>query len=204
VSDAGTPAVSDPGALLVAAAHAAGHRCIPLPGASSAIAALSVAGDAQAATFRFLGFLPNKGQERQRALAAVAASAETQVLFEAPHRIESLAADLAGACGARPLTVCRELTKQFESVATMPASEWPAWLAGDAHRARGEFVVVVHGRVETPLEAADEHDAMLGVLLEAVPLKQAVSIAARLSGASRNHLYERALAIRRADPAASE
>ncbi len=199
VSDAGTPAVSDPGAALVAAVHAAGRRCIPVPGASSALAALSVAGDALGSGFTFVGFIPPKAGERAAALAQVAAQAQTQVLFEAPHRIESLAAALGAACGARPVTLCRELTKQFETVATLPADGLAAWLAADANRSRGEFVLVVHALAATSSDAEPNgHDATLKVLLAELPLKQAVGLAAQLTGAPRNALYERALALKNA------
>jgi 16S rRNA (cytidine1402-2'-O)-methyltransferase len=200
VSDAGTPAISDPGAALVAAAQAAGYRCVPIPGASSAVAALSVAGDAVVGPFTFVGFLSSRTGERTRALQQLAANAHTQVLFEAPHRIEALAAALAEACGARAVTVCRELTKQFESVTTLPAAELPAWLSADAHRSRGEFVLVVHA-LAAVAEASDApgFDTTLRTLLAALPLKQAVALAAELTGAPRNALYERALALKNAD-----
>jgi 16S rRNA (cytidine1402-2'-O)-methyltransferase len=197
ISDAGTPAISDPGAALVAAAQSAGYRCIPLPGASSAVAAVSVAGDAVGAGFVFTGFLPTRGAERLRALKALASRNETQVLFEAPHRIESLLQGLAETCGARRVTLCRELTKQFETVATMPAAQLPAWLAADANRLRGEFVLVVHA--VTPAaedDALTAHDATLRTLLAELPLKQAVALAAELTGAARNALYARALALK--------
>src|SRR5688572_27319058 len=119
-SDAGTPAVSDPGAALVAAVAAAGHGVVPLPGASAAVAAVSAAGDAAAQGFTFRGFLPARGGERRAALAALP-SAETVVLFEAPHRIAALASALADAMPRRSVTVCRELTKQFESIDTLAA-----------------------------------------------------------------------------------
>ena len=128
VSDAGTPAVSDPGAALVAAARGAGYRVVPIPGASSALAAVSVAGDTQRSGFAIVGFLPARGAERAAALARCAQAPMAQVLFEAPHRIEALAAGLAEACPARLLSLCRELTKQFETIATLRASELPAWL----------------------------------------------------------------------------
>lgn len=202
VSDAGTPAVSDPGAALVAAAQAAGYRCVPIPGASSAVAALSVAGDAVVGPFTFVGFLSSRAGERTRAVQQLAANPQTQVLFEAPHRIEALAVALAEGCGARAVTVCRELTKQFESVSTMPAAELPAWLASDAHRSRGEFVLVLHALVAAA-EASETpaFDNTLRTLLAALPLKQAVALAAELTGAPRNALYERALALKNADPA---
>lgn len=194
VSDAGTPAVSDPGARLVAAVAAAGHRVLPVPGPSSATAALSVAGDAVAAAFTFHGFLPAKGREREQALAAVLAAPGAQIVFEAPHRIELLAAALAAAAPARTVTVCRELTKQFETVHTAAAGGLPAWLAADANRLRGEFVLVLHAL--PPAETAEIDPAAqraLDVLQRDLPLKQAVALAAEISGAPRNALYALAL-----------
>lgn len=201
VSDAGTPAISDPGAVLVAAVASAGHDVVAIPGASSAAAAVSVAGDTVGSGFRFIGFLPAKGQERNAALTALASAADTQVLFEAPHRIESLAQGLADACGARPVTLCRELTKQFETVATMSARSLPDWLAADANRLRGEFVLVVHAVAPAASDdALAHHDATLQTLLAELPLKQAVALTASLTGAPRNALYARALALKDAAP----
>ena len=201
VSDAGTPAVSDPGAALVAAAQRAGYRVVPVPGASSALAALSAAGDAGSCGFAFVGFLAARGSERTHALAALAQAPATQVVFEAPHRIESLAEALAAACPDRPTTLCRELTKQFETIATMPARALPAWLGADPNRARGEFVVVLHALAATGAAAtASANDSVLVPLLAALPLKQAVALAAEISGAPRNLLYSRALALKDAAP----
>lgn len=199
VSDAGTPAVSDPGAVLVAATRAAGHTCLPIPGASSALAALSVAGDTHPGGFHFVGFLPARGAERQGALRAVAETSAAQVIFEAPHRVEALARQLADTCPARRLTVCRELTKQFETTATMSAAELPAWFAADPNRQRGEFVLVVHGHpaAATSSELAD--DRLLTTLLRDLPLKQAVALAAEISGSPRNALYQRALEMKASD-----
>ena len=200
-SDAGTPAVSDPGAALVQAVTAEGMRVVPIPGASSVVAALSVAGDT-AQGFRFCGFAPHKGHERQRALDAACDDATTQVWLESPHRIASLAAAWAARATARRVTVCRELTKQFETVVTLLANEFPAWLAADAQRTRGEFVLVLHAGGDTTGDAAGIDVAgqrALDVLLAELPLKQAVSLAARISGAPRNALYEQALQRRGAD-----
>ncbi|HWH82263.1 MAG TPA: 16S rRNA (cytidine(1402)-2'-O)-methyltransferase [Burkholderiaceae bacterium] len=197
VSDAGTPAISDPGAVLVAAAQAAGYRTLPIPGPSSAVAALSVAGDTVVGPFTFVGFLPSRSGERAAALKQLAALPHAQVLFEAPHRIEALAAALAPACGARRVTVCRELTKQFESVHTLAAAELPAWLAADANRLRGEFVLVLHAQAGEVVDAAESaFDVTLKPLLGALPLKQAVALAVEITGAPRNALYERALALK--------
>ena len=198
VSDAGTPALSDPGAALAAATRAAGHAVLAIPGPSSALAAISVAGDVAADGFAFVGFLPAKGGDRGRRLAEVAAARPTQVLFEAPHRIESLAASLGAACPERTTTICRELTKQFETTATMRARELFTWMAADPNRARGEFVLVLHAM---PAPSEDDHDAaahdrLLAPLLAALPLKQAVALAAEIGGAPRNALYARALQLK--------
>jgi 16S rRNA (cytidine1402-2'-O)-methyltransferase len=199
VSDAGTPAVSDPGAALVAAVREAGHRVLPIPGPSAALAALSVAGDPRTTAFRFAGFLPTKAGERAQALVALLAQPGAQVMFEAPHRIEALCAELGRACPDRTVTLCRELTKQFETVATLPASGLAGWLAADANRLRGEFVLVLHASPAAATTAAD-HDATLRPLLAALPLKQAVALAGQITGAPRNALYERALALKAGAP----
>ena len=198
ISDAGTPAISDPGAALVAAVVAGGYRVVPIPGASSAVAALSVAGDAVGGPFTFVGFLPTKAGERALLLKQLAAHAHTQVLFEAPHRIASLAQALGEVCGARPLTLCRELTKQFETVVTLPAHTLAAWLAADANRCRGEFVLVLHAEAAVVADGSAAHDHTLRTLLAELPLKQAVALAAELTSAPRNALYERALALKNA------
>ena len=199
VSDAGTPAVSDPGAALVARVAAAGCTVVPVPGPSSALAALSVAGDTLSQGFRFVGFLPAKGSERREALAHALVDTGSLILFEAPHRIEDLLQALAAAAPQRLVTLCRELTKQFETVVTRPTSELPAWLAEDKNRLRGEFVLVLHALVPPVVSAAAlpplaEH--CLAALLRELPLKQAVALAAEISGAPRNALYQRALALR--------
>ncbi len=202
VSDAGTPGVSDPGARLVAAVHAAGLRALPLPGASSVTAALSVAGAVAPAQgeggFVFAGFLPTKSAERAGAVAELAQEPRCVALLEAPHRIAELAEALA-VLGPRPVTLARELTKQFEEIATVPAQELPAWLAGTPQRTRGEFVVLLHP-VAT---ASDDGEGLrvLRLLLGELPVKTAVRLAAEITGAPRNALYDAALALKRsADP----
>ena len=192
-SDAGTPAISDPGARLVAAARAAGFAVVPLPGASSITAALSVAGIVQDTGFVFAGFLPSKTAERQAAVLTLLAEPRAVVLLEAPHRIEALAKALAS-LGDRPVTLCRELTKQFEEVATVPAAALADWLGAQASRLRGEFVVVVHPA--PPAEAAPADLRVLQLLLAELPLKTAVKLAAEITGQPRNVLYPAALALR--------
>lgn len=198
VSDAGTPGVSDPGARLVAAVQTQGLRALPVPGVSSITAILSVAGCAggtgAGAGFVFEGFLPSKSAERALAVAALSKETRAVALLEAPHRIEATAAAL-GALGERPVTVGRELTKQFEEIATLPASGLAAWFAADANRLRGEFALVVHPAPATQVAAPDTR--VLQLLLAELPLKTAVKLAADITGAPRNTLYEQALELKK-------
>jgi 16S rRNA (cytidine1402-2'-O)-methyltransferase len=194
-SDAGTPAVSDPGARLVAAAREAGLRVVPLPGASSITAAISVAGahGNDAGGFVFAGFLPSKAGERDTAVQLLAREPRPVVLLEAPHRVEALAKALA-ALGERPVTVGRELTKQFEEIATMACEALPAWLAAEPNRSRGEFALVLHGTPQP--QAEDDGQRVLQLLLKELPLKGAVKLAAEITGGSKNELYEAALKLK--------
>jgi 16S rRNA (cytidine1402-2'-O)-methyltransferase len=201
ISDAGTPAISDPGAVLVAAVAAAGLRVLPIPGASSTVTALSVAGDVIAKGFEFAGFLPTKALERRAVLQALCGSSRSQVLFEAPHRIKAVIDLLAELCPAQRVTVCRELTKQFETVHTALAADLPSWMAADAQRERGEFVLVLHAvRAEAAADGELPAEALrvLSLLLVDLPLKQAVALAAEISGSSRNRLYDFALEQKKA------
>jgi 16S rRNA (cytidine1402-2'-O)-methyltransferase len=196
-SDAGTPAISDPGARLVALVQSQGLRAIALPGASSVTAALSVAGLAAAGEhgsgFVFLGFLPGKAGERARAVQSLATQALAVVLLEAPHRMEALARELA-ALTPRSITVCRELTKQFEEVTTIDVAALVNWLAEDANRLRGEYVLVLHAASAPAHPQTDNH--VLQLLLAHLPLKTAVRLCADITGKPRNELYAQALALR--------
>ena len=197
-SDAGTPAVSDPGARLVAATRQAGLRVVPLPGASSITAALSVAGaHGDHAGFVFGGFLPSRAGERDAAILLLAREARPVVLLEAPHRVEALARSLL-VLGERQVTVGRELTKQFEEVVTMACSVLPGWLAAEPHRTRGEFALVLHGTAQPQVQ--DDGQRVLELLLKELPLKGAVKLAAEITGGSKNELYEAALRLKRLEP----
>ncbi|MEF9949441.1 MAG: SAM-dependent methyltransferase, partial [Comamonas sp.] len=147
VSDAGTPGVSDPGARLCAALQIVGLRSIPLPGASSVTSAISVAGAVTPGQgesgFLFAGFLPTKNAERLSAVQKLADEPRCTVLLEAPHRIIDMAQALA-LLGDRPVTLAREITKQFEDIATMPANELVSWLQASPQRVKGEFAIVLH------------------------------------------------------------
>jgi 16S rRNA (cytidine1402-2'-O)-methyltransferase len=193
VSDAGTPGVSDPGSKLVAGVRAAGYRVMPLPGASSVTTLLSVAGITQSDHFTFMGFLPTKSMERDAAVLTLQANPSSIVLLEAPHRIEAVAKAL-GVLGARQLTIGRELTKQFEEIATFAADQFSVWLQQDSNRQRGEFVLVLHPLVSV----AENEDAprILKLLLAELPLKTAVKLASDITGAPRNALYDAALRLK--------
>ena len=195
VSDAGTPGISDPGARLVAAVRLQNLRALPLPGPSSVITLLSVAGlvEDHPNGFVFVGFLPNKAGERERAVLTLATELRAVVLLEAPHRIEALAAALA-TLGNRQVTLGRELTKQFEEVATVDACDLSAWLTADPNRLRGEFALVLH---PVPAAVATAQDTrILKMLLAHLPLKTAVKLAADITGEPRNALYQSALALK--------
>ena len=202
VSDAGTPAVSDPGALLVQAVRAAGLRVIPVPGANAAIAALSAAGVLSIAGsaephFLFYGFLPNKSAARRAALESLRSQACTLVFYEAPHRIVECVADLCAVLGGeRQIVLAREITKLFETIHACPLCDAEAWLMSDSNQQRGEFVVLVSGAApQQGLSAEAKHT--LEVLLNELPLKQAVQLAIQISGAGRNELYQLALQIKK-------
>jgi len=200
-SDAGTPAISDPGARLVAAVRRAHLAVVPLPGASSVTTALSVAGitddGAQQGAFVFAGFLSSKATERANTIQTLSFEARAIVLLEAPHRIEALAGALA-VLGDRHITIGRELTKQFEEIATVKACDFPGWMSAESNRSRGEFVLVLHPAVVAVESGAELR--VLKLLLAELPLKTAVKLAADITGASRNVLYEAALGLKKEMP----
>ena len=202
VTDAGTPGVSDPGARVVRAVRDAGHPVVPVPGPSAVAAAVSIAG-LSAERFAFVGFLPAQSKARRALLASLAPLPMALVIYEAPHRVRETAAELAAALGPdRELVVARELTKAFETVSRLPLAQAADWFAGDAHRERGEFVLLVDAPRETsrgegiPAEAA----AWLDALLRELPPARAARIVAERTGASRDALYERALGRREDGP----
>ena len=196
VSDAGTPAVSDPGALLVKAVREAGHRVVPIPGANAAIAALSAAGLVEEG-FLFHGFLPARSSARKSALETLKSLAYPLVFYEAPHRIIELTEDMQAVLGeGRTVTFAREITKRFESIHACPLAETLAWLQADPDRQRGEFVVIVSGAKPEASGANDDIARVLGVLLDVLPVSQAASVAARITGARKNELYEMALKLK--------
>jgi 16S rRNA (cytidine1402-2'-O)-methyltransferase len=196
VTDAGTPAVSDPGAVLVEMVRAAGFRVIPIPGASAAVTALSASG-LSAPHFLFYGFLPNKSAARRSALQALDEHPYTLVFYEAPHRILECTEDLQKVFGdEREIVFAREITKLFESIHRCKLGVAMEWLNSDPNNQRGEFVLLVSGAPERAagLDAATERT--LAALLEELPLKQAVQLAVKITGGNKNELYQRALALK--------
>lgn len=197
VSDAGTPAVSDPGARIVDAVRQAGLRVLPLPGASAAVSALSASG-LLSDQFYFIGFLPAKAKQRETALSALRHVPATLVFYEAPHRIEDTVNALAAAFEpARRIVFARELTKLFEEIHRCELSEAQAWLAADANRHKGEFVILLEGApAATDADAADS-ERVLRILLAECSVKQAATLAAQITGQKKNALYEKALQLTR-------
>jgi 16S rRNA (cytidine1402-2'-O)-methyltransferase len=194
VSDAGTPGVSDPGSVIVAAVRAAGQRVIPVPGASALTAALSASG-MQFDGVVFAGFLPVKGTERRKKLASLAEGPWAVVLFEAPHRISKTLADLYATLGDRDVLIAREITKRFETITKIALAEAQAWVDGDDDRRRGEFVLVVEGRAPEGRDTLDPRKVLEALLAE-LPVKQAVALAVKITGGKRNDLYALALGMK--------
>ena len=195
VADAGTPAISDPGALAVATVREAGFDVVPIPGPNAAVAAVSVAG--LPGPFAFAGFLPPKPAARRRALEAWKSFPHTLVFYEAPHRVLECVEDLAAVLGAaRNVVLARELTKLFETVHATTLGEAHAWLAADANRQRGEFVIVVAGAGEDDAAArVTEGERVLRLLLAELPVRTAARLAAEITGAPKKVLYGAALTI---------
>ncbi|HSH86375.1 MAG: 16S rRNA (cytidine(1402)-2'-O)-methyltransferase [Methylophilus sp.] len=197
VTDAGTPAVSDPGAVVVHAVLEAGLKVVPIPGASAVITALSASGIVQTG-FCFEGFLPASGSQRRKRLELLKAYPYTVVLYEAPHRIIECVLDLQTVFGgARLLTIARELTKTFETIHTSSLTETVDWIQADSNQQRGEFVLLIHPAPEVKAEGLDdETQRILKRLLQELPLKQAVALATDITGHKKNELYEAALALK--------
>ena len=196
VSDAGTPAVSDPGARIVDAVRAAGLRVLPLPGPSAAITAISASGLLND-QFYFVGFLPAKAKQRENMLHSLRGVTATMVFYEAPHRILDCATALAAAFEpTRQVVFARELTKLFEEIHRCPLSEAEAWIRLDAHREKGEFVILLEGATEAQDAEDVEAERILNILLAECSVKQAANLTAQITGRKKNALYERALQLK--------
>ena len=197
ISDAGTPAISDPGSVVVAHVRAAGFRVVPIPGASAITAAIAAAG-LQSESFCFHGFLPARKGEREKVLAALKGDPGLQVFYEAPHRIaECVASIVAVFGGERRIGIARELTKLFEQVHVCRLDEAMAWLEQNENHVRGEFVLLVEGDAGPAPDQDAGAQRVLEILLQELPLKQAVGLAAEITGMKKNALYEKALELKK-------
>ncbi len=200
VTDAGTPGISDPGAVVVDILRDAGIAVVPVPGASAVIAAMSAAG-IRANGFTFAGFLPASGSQRRKALEALKTHDATLAFYEAPHRVVESVRDMAAVLGdERRLTIARELTKTFETFHRCRLGEAVEWLQADPNQQRGEFVLLVEAMPERASgQMAPEVERTLKLLMAELPLKQAVKLAAEITGAKKNALYEHGLNIKDSD-----
>ena len=193
VSDAGTPAVSDPGALAVRLVREAGYPVVPVPGANAALAALAAAGS-PARHFLIYGFLPAQAAARRRELEALRDCPQLIAFYEAPHRVVASINDLVAVFGGeRTITVARELTKVFESIHVCRLDAAAAWIAADPNRARGEFVLLVEGAGQAAGDAMPLAQRALDVLARELPPAQAARLAAKISGARKSEIYALAL-----------
>ena len=194
VSDAGTPAISDPGARIVDAVIGAGLRVIPIAGASAAVAALSASG-LIADQFHFVGFLPARDKQREAILDSLKSSAATLVFYEAPHRIaETIAAMVRVFEPNRQIVIARELSKVFEQIHRCSLSEATPWLSSDPNHQRGEFVVLIEAATAKDGDDLDDAVRVLDILLEECSVSQAAALTSRITGVKKNQLYEIALA----------
>jgi 16S rRNA (cytidine1402-2'-O)-methyltransferase len=194
VSDAGTPAISDPGARIVDAVISAGLRVIPIAGASAAVAALSASG-LIADQFHFVGFLPARDKQREAILDSLKSSAATLVFYEAPHRIaETIAAMVRVFEPNRQIVIARELSKVFEQIHRCALSEATPWLSSDPNHQRGEFVVLIEAATAKDGDDLDDAIRVLDILLEECSVSQAAALTSRITGVKKNQLYEIALA----------
>lgn len=192
ISDAGTPLISDPGFDLVRAARAAGIPIVAIPGPCAAIAALSISG-LPSDSFVFVGFLPPKSTARRKRLQELATESRTLIFYEASHRIVECVADLAEVFADRPLFLAREISKKFEQSFAGTGAEIVAWLKQDENRMRGEFVLIAQGAVSTA--DAAQAQRVLELLLRELPAARAAKLAAEITGAPRNALYDLALKL---------
>lgn len=197
VSDAGTPAVCDPGAKLAARVREAGFKVVPVVGASAVMGALSVAGVTES-DFYFNGFLPPKAGERQKLLAKWAEADFPIVMFETPHRIEASLVDMAAHFPDRRLTLAREITKTFETFLSGTVAEIQAALKNDSNQTRGEMVLVLHPAVkEKHSDLPEAAQNTMKILAAELPTKQAAELAAKITGESKKTLYDLALEWKR-------
>ncbi|AXI02448.1 16S rRNA (cytidine(1402)-2'-O)-methyltransferase [Aquirhabdus parva] len=197
ISDAGTPLISDPGFRLVRAAHEAGIKVVPVPGACAAIAALSASG-LPSDRFSFEGFLPAKTHARKQTLEGLKKDTRTLIFYEAPHRILDSLSDFVEVFGInRDACLAREITKTFETIKKSTLGELLAFVQNDNNQQRGEIVLVIGGfNAEQEVENTEVTDKLLKRLLQDLPVKAAAQLAAELTGLKKNELYQRALSLK--------
>ncbi len=197
ISDAGTPLISDPGFRLVRAAHEAGIRVVPIPGACAAISALSASG-LPSDRFSFEGFLPAKTHARKQTLEGLKKDTRTLIFYEAPHRIVDSLIDCVEVLGRdRDACMAREITKTFETIKKATLGELLAFVQSDSNQERGEIVLVIGGfNAEQEVENTEATDKLLKRLLKDLPVKPAAQLAAELTGLKKNELYQRALQLK--------
>ncbi|TDR31260.1 16S rRNA (cytidine(1402)-2'-O)-methyltransferase [Hydromonas duriensis] len=193
ITDAGTPAISDPGSRVVAAAHEAGIRVMPIAGASAAVAAMSAAG--LDGGFQFIGFLPNKSAARLSTLQRLGSAQTHLVFYEAPHRLHDTITDMARSFPSRCLILAKELSKLHENIQILDLSAIDSWLA-NAPAPRGEYVLILSAPAVEVSDSVPEWHNTLTTLLTELPLKQAVALTVKLSGASKNTVYATALSLK--------
>ena len=198
ISDAGTPVVSDPGYFLIREARAKDVKVVPIPGPNAAVAALSASG-MPSDRFAFEGFLPAKTAARQKHLQALVLEPRTLVFYESPHRLLDTLQDMIDVLGRdRQIVFARELTKTFETIQQGTLTQMRDWVLADAQQLKGEMVLIVAGAEKTVTGESTEADAVLAVLLEELPVKQAAHLASKLTGVKKNELYQKALAMKAA------
>lgn len=197
ISDAGTPLISDPGFRLVKMVREAGIKVIPIPCPCAAITALSASG-LPTDKFIFEGFLPAKSSARQQRLAELTTEPRTIIFYEAPHRLMTLIKELVNIFGEnRPAVVARELTKKFETIYSANLGEIKTWLESDKNQQKGEFVILLHGMKPIKAEKINEKNLqILKILLAELPVKQAASLTAKITGVSKNKLYKAAMELK--------
>lgn len=200
ISDAGAPAVSDPGGKLVSMVRKAGFEVRPIPGASAVITALMGSGVTSDANpgFTFAGFIPSKAHARQQWLQQWSKSTVAVVMFESPHRIVDSLKDIATLYGnERVVTLARELTKRFEQIVSLPSGELVEWLLEEDNHQKGEFVLIVSPVQEDSQDKKyHELDSLLEVMLAHISLKDAVKIATQLTQLPKDKVYSRALYLK--------
>jgi len=196
ISDAGTPLVSDPGYRLVRKAREQGIQIVPIPGACAMVAALSAAG-LPSDRFAFEGFLPAKQVARITQLESLSGDTRTLIFYEAPHRILETLQDMLAVFGAeREVVIAREITKTFETIKGDKLENMVQWVAADTNQQRGEIVLMVHGASKSEsAEISVEHERIMRLLLEELPVKQAATLGAKITGLKKNFLYDWALNV---------